>query len=120
MISFPFTTNKSFLNTGNHPITIPKEVWLKLRYQGILSETDAKGDKKQAKVVDPKGKSAVGFIYRGTAGYGPYYQVKLPCAAIPLDFCFGLEIGERINVEIKKVEGYIDVNLNDGGTKNNY
>ena len=59
MISFSFTINKSFLETGRYLLTIPKEVVGKLQYQGILSETDAKGDKKQAKVVDPKGKSAV-------------------------------------------------------------
>ena len=102
IVSFRFTVNKSFLETGKYPITIPREVHMPLQDSGIISESDADGDKKEIKVVGINGRSVRGNIYHGTAGFGPYYQIQLPTADVPSDFCCSLEIEDRIIVSIEK------------------
>lgn len=70
---FIFPVNKTFLNFTTHPITIRK------KYYDKLEET-IKEDRYKVKILVNYGKSYIpieGYIYRGYAGYGLYYQIRI-------------------------------------------
>jgi hypothetical protein len=69
-VSFSFTINMSFLKYGNHPITIPKEFYPFLSVHGITETHDLR-------LLFPDGSTATAYIYRGKAGYGEYFQIKI-------------------------------------------
>jgi hypothetical protein len=69
-VSFPFKITPSYLKYGNHPLTIRKEVYGFMRLHGVPIGDDLT-------VSFPDGSTAIGYIYRGTAGWGEFYQIKL-------------------------------------------
>ena len=93
MISFDFTVNKSFF-AGNHPITVPKT---QVDYDVIkaLGLSDVK-----AFIVCPDATKLKGKIYHGTAGYGPYYQIRMERSRH--DPLSKLPIGKKIFIQIQK------------------
>lgn len=102
MIEFQFSVNKSFLSGGSHPITVPRSQvdYAALEREGLVGE---------ATVVAPTGTRMRGRVYSGTAGFGPYYQVKVDNAsAEPIR---RLRLGEQLLVQIQKVDGETVVTL---------
>ena len=94
---FPFRINMSFLKYGNHPITIPKEFYSFLNLHRIKPNQDMS-------ISFPDGSTALGYIYRGNAGFGEYYQIKLRHP-----FTGGIGVsqfrqGDRIKVELLKTQ----------------
>lgn len=71
MILFVFDVNKSFLIYSSHPLTIPSS---RLPYDLLLKENL---DHSNINVVFPRGERFQAKIYRGIAGYGEYYQIRI-------------------------------------------
>ena len=96
MLRFTFKVNSSFLSWPSHPITVP-------RTQIDYSDLEAEGlDRGSLTVVCPDGTSVSGEMYSGTAGYGPYYQIRMGVPkthgllGFPLGFSLSIEL-ERAN-----------------------
>jgi hypothetical protein len=103
MIAFDFTVNPSFLITRSHPITVPKS---QVEYRRIEAEL---GDARRLRVTDPDGSYVWGKLYEGTAGYGPYYQIRMD--GRPNDAFFGLRPHTRVRVSMKREESFVSVNV---------
>ena len=71
MIPFRFSVTRSFLDETTHPITIPKS---QVDYKTVDSSNL---DRKSIIVIFPRGERIEGHLYSGTAGYGPYFQLRL-------------------------------------------
>jgi len=102
MIRFTFKVNNSFLNGGTHPLTVPKTQvdYLKLERDGYVGP---------ATIVTPTGMRMRGQVYSGTAGYGPYYQIRVESkSADPLK---RLVLGETLLVEMQRVDGQTVISL---------
>ncbi len=102
-VTFNFKVNRSFLNYPSHPLTIPKEFYAFLDIHKILENQDAT-------VVFTDGSTAVGYIYRGTAGWGEFRQIK-----IRNQYAGGgiarLGVGDMVKVEIYKEGGVTRIDL---------
>lgn len=70
-IEFCFLINKSFLNAPSHPITIPK------RYHPQLARY-VRPNRHKIAFCTSNGKAFGAYIYYGIAGWGPYYQIRIP------------------------------------------
>jgi hypothetical protein len=95
MQRFNFKVNSSFLSWPSHPITVPKTQidYLKLEKEGL--------DQGTLRVVCPDGTTVSGDMYSGTAGYGPYYQIRM---VVPQNHSvLKLPIGSRLSVELERV-----------------
>jgi len=69
-IEFPFEINQSFLNASSHPITILK------KYNPILEKHI---NRNHCPITLHTFNNLIkAFIYYGEAGYGPYYQIRIP------------------------------------------
>ena len=92
MLQFRFKVNQSFLTWPSHPITVPKS---QIDFAQLEEEGLDRGD---LKVVCPDGTSLSGKMYSGTAGFGPYYQIRMvvPETHPILD----LPVGSRLSVEL--------------------
>src|SRR3954471_8519708 len=87
MVEFTFTVNKSFLSYSSHPITIPRT---QVDYS-ILENENLLG---RVTIVSPSGRIVRGHIYSGTAGFGPYHQIR--ASSSTNDAFDDLELGSRI------------------------
>lgn len=109
MISFVFTVNKSFLESSNHPITVPncaEESLIKEIYEG-------KGEKNQkVEIIPPCGRPLDGHIYYGITRHHPYYQIKV-LGCYPSDYFGHLKIGDSLFVEIEKKQNRIQIFMKD-------
>ncbi len=103
-VSFNFKINKSFLNNGNHPITVPREFYVYMEMNGISKVNDAT-------VIFPDGSTTEGYIYYAVAGYGPYYQIKIRSGSTATGLSKFI-LGETISVEIESKSSKISINLN--------
>jgi hypothetical protein len=70
LIRFIFNTSHSFLTANGHPITIPsgQVPHAKLSLAGL--------DRGPFVVILPRGERFEAEMRSGTAGYGPYYQLR--------------------------------------------
>jgi hypothetical protein len=104
-VTFSFKINMSFLKYGNHPITIPKEFYSFLNLHGISTNQDMS-------VSFPDGSTSLGYIYRGNAGYGEYYQIKLrhPFTGTGIGVS-QFKQGDHIKVELLKTESRARIQL---------
>ena len=71
MIYFRFTINYSFMAYSTHPITVPKT---QVDYDKLQKVDLDSGD---FRIIFPKGERVDAHMYYGTAGYGPYYQLRM-------------------------------------------
>ena len=95
-VTFSFTINMSFLKYGTHPITIPKEFYVFLTTHGITSNRDLR-------ILFPDGSTAVGYIYKGKAGWGDYFQIKVRQSSSQTGIGMSqFKKGDHIKVEILK------------------
>ncbi len=107
MIMFPFRVGKAFLESTNHPITIPR------KYNPELLSEIYMGPGEKAlpvSIIPPKGRTLNGEIYFGVSSYGPYYQIKI-MGAYPGWYLDNLSIGDVILVAIAKAGDKVNVNL---------
>lgn len=102
MVSFLFRVNRSFLEYAAHPITVPSS---QVDYARIRSELLC-GD---ATIVLPNGERIAGVIYCGTAGYGPYYQLRMrqPDGESAQAF----QAGDLVRVDLARRDGAIEAFL---------
>ena len=93
MNKFRFTINKSFISTSTHPITIPKSQvdYTKLENCGLGYGSYI--------IIFPKGEKYKGYMYFGTAGYGPYFQLRFETGQ-PLPKY--LELGDKVIILLYK------------------
>ena len=93
MQRFRFKVNSSFLSWPSHPITVPRS---QIDYIALEREGLHEGS---LRVVCLDGTTVNGEMYSGTAGFGPYYQIKMvvPKAHALLE----LPIGYRLLVEME-------------------
>jgi hypothetical protein len=95
-VTFSFKINMSFLKYGTHPITIPKEVYVFLTTHGITTNLDLR-------ILFPDGSTAGGYIYKGKAGWGEYFQIKVRQSASQTGIGVSqFKEGDHIKVEIFK------------------
>jgi len=71
MLWFIFRANKSFLTNNAHPVTIPSS---NVPYNLLLDENL---DHREINMLFPRGEKYEAKIYKGCAGYGQYYQLRL-------------------------------------------
>ena len=103
MVEFPFTVNESFLATRLHPITVPRRFvdYAELRAQGL--------SRGPVEIYCPNGRSLAGIMYSGTAGYGPYYQIKAD--GYSRDPLYDLQSGTRLRVRLERADDGVHVYL---------
>ena len=95
-VTFPFKINMSFLKYGTHPITIPKEFYDFIAMHGIETNRDLR-------ILFPDGSTAGGYIYKGKAGYGEYFQIKIKQTSLQTGMGVSqFRVGDDIKVEIFK------------------
>jgi len=95
-VTFPFKINMSFLKYGAHPITIPKEFYDFIAMHGIETNRDLR-------ILFPDGSTAGGYIYKGKAGYGEYFQIKFKQTSLQTGMGVSqFKVGDDIKVEIFK------------------
>jgi hypothetical protein len=70
MIQFPFRVNASFKGYRSHPITVPRT---RVNYFTLAGET---GWKREGLLHLPDGTHVPVQLYWGTAGFGPYVQLR--------------------------------------------
>lgn len=99
MFSFKFIINDSFMNTGRHPITVPKK---HVDYGEFGKRGFGKGE---IVIRCPDGSILKGFMYDGVAGYGQYYQLRT--YGDPNNLLKQFKISEEIIVKLyKSDQGY--------------
>ncbi len=99
-IQFTFKVNKSFVNYGHHPITIPKAYYEQLEVSGFESDNIL--------ITSPYG-SAKGSIYSSEAGYGRYFQIVMRGGSYQDDPLSNFKIGQTVLVEIEMVNNIVQV-----------
>ena len=107
MVLFPFTINKSFLESCNHPITIPK------RYQAFLISYIYQGNGCRTIPIriDPPAKRILeGEIYYGISSFGEYYQIKV-LGEYPSVYFGDLKVGDIVYVVIARSGEKINVKI---------
>lgn len=104
MISFRFKVGNAFLNYLHRPITIPKS---QVSYKDIEAEQLHSDN---VRVICPNGERMAGGIIYATAGYGPYYQIKIE--GKENDPLTRLKIGEVLNVVIERIGSITEIRLN--------
>jgi hypothetical protein len=104
-IQFPFTINNSFLTGSSHPITIPKE------FNSILKET-VSADRYEITLSISNSININGYIYHGVAGWGQYYQIKIPQKEYST-ISGSYVLGQLIQVKLKIFKPPIKVYLKD-------
>jgi hypothetical protein len=92
MLAFQFRVNASFLTYSSHPITIPKS---QIDYRSLGVQL---ASVRWVEVSAPDGRVLAAAIYSGTAGYGPYYQIR--CQGYPGDAMCDIQKGTLLNVEL--------------------
>jgi hypothetical protein len=92
MVEFAFTINRSFLHYSSHPITIP-------RTQVDYSTLDKENLLGAVTIILPSGRTVRGQVYSGTAGFGPYHQIR---ASSPTNAFADLELGSQIVVRMER------------------
>ena len=83
---FLFSINKTYRNSGTHPITLLKQ------------QRQIEGDHLDV-IIIADGKRLRGYIYKGTAGYGLYYQLRIKnheFSKLPIEFVNA----DKINLEV--------------------
>lgn len=103
MITFDFRINASFLNYTSHPITVP-------RSQVAYSEVERLRRLSEDVWISIHGRRSLrGQLYRGTAGFGPYYQIRaldaVQLAGAPV------ELGAQAQVSMYFADNRLEVNL---------
>jgi len=104
-LEFKFRINKSYLKYGNHPITIPKEY-----YDFIEINRIEQG--KKFPITFPDGSSASAYIYKGKAGWGEYFQIKV--SQISSQTGLGVsqfKENDVVRVEIYNVDGTLSAKM---------
>jgi hypothetical protein len=103
VIAFDFRINASFLGYSSHPITVP-------RSQVEYCEVERLRRLSDDVWITIHGRRPIrGQLYRGTAGFGPYYQVR---ALDPVRLSGGpVALGARARVRIYFADGRLEVDL---------
>jgi hypothetical protein len=109
MIVFPFRVGDAFLNYDRHPITIPKKHYDELIQEKIFTDNSSSID---CLIVCPDGRKLAGQIYKGKAGYGLFYQIRVR-GGCPSDHLGHLKNGQIIFVTIKKAANKVLVKIFD-------
>jgi hypothetical protein len=95
-VTFSFKINISFLKYGAHPITIPKEFYDFIAMHSIETNRDLR-------ISFPDGSTAGGYIYKGRAGWGQYFQIKIKQTSLQTGMGVSqFKLGDHIKVEIFK------------------
>lgn len=104
--TFDFKVNATFLNSPSHPLTITKECYPFMEFNGITNEQNAT-------ITFPDGSTASGYIYRGKNNWGVYYQIKIRSfySAVGIS---NFKINDVIKVTIFKVDGKTQIELSTG------
>jgi len=109
MIRFQFMVNKSFLENVNHPITVPKAFYNRLR-DGFAR---IKGPHASMPIglVGLNGiRSKGGYIYHGSTGDYRYYQIRI-LAFDSTGYCGCAKNGDLIDVAIEKANTEVYIRL---------
>jgi hypothetical protein len=101
MVTFPFRIGNAFLNYKWHPITIPTAYYGRLEEEGLVAE--------DVSIASPFG-STSGSVEHGTAGYGPYYQIKM-VGGQTRDPMVQFNFGQCITVELERVGKTVRITL---------
>lgn len=104
MIRFRFKVGNAFLNYLHRPITIPKS---QVSYNDIEAQQLHSDN---IRVICPNGERMAGCIIYSTAGYGPYYQIKVE--GEKNDPLSRLSVGKVLVVEIEKIGSITEIRLN--------
>jgi hypothetical protein len=95
-VTFSFKINMSFLKYGTHPITIPKEFYDFIALHSIETNRDLR-------ILFPDGSTSGGYIYKGKAGWGHYFQIKVKQASLQTGMGVSqFKVGDHVKVEIFK------------------
>lgn len=104
-VTFSFKINLSFLKYGAHPITIPKEVYDFITIHGIETNRDLQ-------ILFPDRSVVGGYIYKGKAGWGQYFQIKVKQTSFQTGIGVSqFKVGDQIKVEIFKSASREDIKL---------
>jgi len=109
MIFFPFRVGNAFLNYDRHPITIPKKHYVELIQEKIFTDNSSSID---CLIVCPDGRKLAGQIYKGKAGYGLFYQIRVR-GGYPSDHLGHLNMDQIVFVTIKKTGNKVLVKILD-------
>ena len=91
-VQFSFTVNKLFRSYSNYPITVPKVFYPRLRAKRL--------DRGELMIVFGNAPILNALMYSGTAGYGPYYQIRMSGRDDhPL---FMLPLGASLRVQLER------------------
>jgi hypothetical protein len=101
MVRFPFSIGKAFLNYHYHPITIPKTHYRRLEQEQLARNI--------VSIESPFG-SVSGSIVYSSAGYGPYYQIRMD-GSHASDRINEFTLGEQITVELERVDKTVHITL---------
>jgi hypothetical protein len=102
MISFRFKIGKPFLESPEHPITVPMEHSYRLRSEGIVGKSNTVGSYWPLVVVAPDGRKLNATVIHDEAGGSFYYQIHIAGeASITLRSLLARE--EYVHVVIGKV-----------------
>ena len=92
-VEFDFMINRSFLSAPSHPITVLKKYNLPLARH-------IRSNRHEIALYGSNGKTLEAYIYHGVAGWGPYYQIRIPqreYKVIRGDYC----LDQDIAIELK-------------------
>jgi hypothetical protein len=70
MLKFTFRINRSFLQYRSHPITVPRSQVSYDEVERLLRHSNG------AWISIHGSRPLRALLYRGTAGFGPYYQIR--------------------------------------------
>lgn len=101
MIAFRFKVNRSFLEWPSHPITVPRS---QVDYQSLEREL---GHTDSLEIITPEGERLRGTLHYGVAGYGPYYQIRIPDRASLSEF----RLGQTLRIKMQSSGEQISVSL---------
>ena len=101
MVKFQFRIGKAFLDYRWHPITIPKAHHPRLEQERLAEDFVS---------IEPPFGGMPGSIVYSTAGYGPYYQIRMDSGS-RRDPMSEFKLGQYITVELERVGKVVRVTL---------
>lgn len=101
-VEFNFMVNRSFLSAPSHPITVLK------KYNPQLARY-IRSNRHEIALCASNGKTLKAYMYHGVAGWGPYYQIRIPQREYKViggdyyldqDVAIELKLSHRVNIVV--------------------
>ena len=101
MIRFQFRGNRSFVEGAGHPITVPKS---QVPYHLLEARI---GSAREGRMTLPDGSHVGVHLYEGTAGYGPYFQLRTRSPSPWIRDC--AKVGDSFEIFLELRAGRLEV-----------